>query len=217
MAWGKPVLLIFFLALLAYGLWFAEIHFFIGWDGMEWLPYSHYSVFGIAALVVAAYLAPFWMLRSASMSRLAKAGIELYFVVLAAYFLEKLILLTLFTQFYGFLDQDWLLLLQVLVLAMTVLSFYFITQRWLEPLRWQQLLVFAAAIILPYPLSLLSLRFLFHFGAGFGFTESFKIGYPFFWIVLLLGIAGIIATQNFKKPIQQTLQEDILDDLGEED
>lgn len=217
MAWVKPILFIFLLALLAYGLWVAEIHYIIGWEGAEWLSYSHYSVFGIAALLVVSYLLPFWFLPSTSFNRLAKAGVELYFLVLAAYFLEKLILLTLFTQFYGFLDRDWLLMLQILVFAMTTLSFYFITQRWLKPLHWQQMLVFGAALLLPYPLSLLSLRFLFNFNNGYEFTDAFKMGYPFFWIVLLMGIAGIIATHNFKKSILPTSQEDILDDLGEED
>lgn len=217
MAWGKPFLFIFLFALAAYALWFAEINYFIGWEGTEWLSYSHYSVFVIAALVVVAYLLPLRLLMNKPLNRLAKAGTELYFVVLAAYFLEKLILLTLFTQFYGFLDRDWLLVLQVLVVAMTATSFYFITQRWLEPLRWQQVLVFTGALLLPYPLSLLSLRFLFNYGEGSGVTAAFKMGYPFFWVVLLMGIAGIIATQNFKKTLIPPSQEDILDDLPEEE
>lgn len=203
------------LALLAYALWFVEINYFIGWEGMEWLTPTHYSVFGIAALVVVAYLLPLRLLSKKPLNALAKAGIELYFVALAAYFLEKLVLLTLYTQFYGFLNPDWLLVLQVLVLVMTVLSFHFVTQRWLQPLRWQQTLVFGAAMLLPYPLSLLSARYLFHFNQG-GILDAIKIGYPFFWITLLMGIAGLIATQNFTKALAPVAQEDILDDLPEE-
>lgn len=217
MAWGKPLFGILVLALLAYALWFAEIHYFIGWEGTEWLSYTHYSIFGIAAMVVISYLLPLRLLSNKPWSLLAKAGTELYFVVLAAYFLEKLVLLTLYTQFYGFLNRDWLLVLQVLVIAMTVLSFYFITQRWLQALRWQQTLIFGAAMLLSYPLSLLSVRYLFNFSKDRIFLDAIKMGYPFFWITLLMGIAGLIATKNFNKSPAPPTQEDILDDIREED
>lgn len=216
MAWGKPFLLVLLLALLAYVLWFLEIHYAVGWEGSAWLSYSHYSVFVIAALVVLAYLLPIRLMLHQPLSRLAKAATELYFVALAAYFLEKLILITLFTQFYGFLDRNWLLLLQVLVIAMTVMSFYFITQRWLERLRWEQIVVFAIAMLLPYPLSLYSVQYLFNFSESEGFTDAIKMGYPFFWITLLMGIAGILATRHFKKATPPLPKEDILDDLPEE-
>lgn len=217
MAWGKPLLGILGLALLAYALWLVEINYLIGWEGTEWLAHTHYSVFVIAALVVLAYLLPLRLLAHKPLVVLAKAGIELYFVTLAAYLLEKLVLLTLYTQFYGFLNRDWLLILQVLVLAMTVLSFYFVTQRWLQSLRWQQTLVFGAAMLLPYPLSVLSARLLFNFSKNPAFLDAIKWGYPFFWITLLMGIAGLIATKNFTKKVAFPVQEDILDDLPDEE
>jgi len=217
MAWIKPFLFILVLALLAFAGWFVEINYFIGWEGAEWLSYNHYSVFGIAALVVIAYLLPLYLIARKPMQRLWKAGVELYFVVLAAYFLEKLVLITLYTQFYGFLNPDWLLVMQVLVLVMTVMSFHFVTQRWLESLRWQQTLVFGAAMLLPYPLSLLSVQYLFNFSNDTLLMDAVKMGYPFFWITLLMGIAGLIATQNFTKTLAPPTQEDILDDLPEEE
>ncbi|MFN7115154.1 MAG: hypothetical protein ACK4TA_00045 [Saprospiraceae bacterium] len=217
MAWGKPFLYSLLLALLGYALWFIELHYWIGGADFEWLSYAQYSIFVIAALVVLAYLLPLRLLADKPLNHLAKAGVELYFVVLAAYFLEKLILLTLFTQFYGFLDRDWLLVLQVLVLVMTSMSFYFITQRWLKPLRWQQTLVFLLALLLPYPLSLLTLRLLANPSGEFSFLEATRQGYPFFWIILLMGIAGIFAIQHFKKGVVTATSEDILDDLGDEE
>jgi hypothetical protein len=216
MAWWKPLIFSLLLALLAYSLWWLELTYRIGWEADGWLSYTPYSVFGIAALLVVAYLLPIGMALQTAQGSLLQAGIELYFVTLAAYFLERLILITQYTQFYGFFSKDGLLIVQIVVLAMTAWSFYLITQRWIQPLRWQQSLVLGAAMTLPYPLSLLFIQPLFNFSDQNSFSDAVKMGYPFFWIVLLMGVAGLFTTKFLHKTHTPAGLEDILDDLPEE-
>jgi hypothetical protein len=144
--------------------------------------------------------------------RLLAAGTELYFVILAAFLLEKAILLMQYTQFYGFFNEDWLLLIQVLVLVMTSFSFYFITQRWLQSLSLQQVWTIVLGLLLPVPLSIITIHIIPGFGNGRWLADALKMGYPFFWTVLLMGIAGMMSTRFIKNAEPKPTQDDILDD-----
>lgn len=210
--WVTPLLISIGLAGLALAVWLGEITLRLSWEGFQWLLAFHYSVFVIAALVVIAYLVPFYLLSRFSTQRLLAAATELYFVVLASYFLEKAVLLTLYSQLYGFFNKDWLLLIQVLVLVLTSFSFYFITQRWLQSLRSQQVLVIGLGFLLPVPLSIFTIYIIPGFSTGRWLADALKMGYPFFWTVLLMGIVGIISTRFIKNVEPKPTQDDILDD-----
>lgn len=216
-AWGKSLFFILGLAIFALLIWLLEVTVFIGWAELDWLFQFHYSIFFIGALTIGAYLLPFYNTGRFPTQRLFSAGLELYFAILAAYFLEKALLLTLYNGFYGlFNNQNWLFVMQGITLVITALSFYLVTQRWLTPLRWQQALVVGGCILLPIPLSLLTLQFLPSFDGNHTFIDAVKMGYPFFWIVIMMGLAGIWGLQ-LVKPVEPTItQDDILDDFSNE-
>lgn len=200
------------LAGLALALWLGEITLRLRWEGLQWLSAFHYSIFLIAAFVIITYLLPFYFLMRFPIQRLLAAGTELYFVILAAFLLEKAILLMQYTQFYGFFNEDWLLLIQVLVLVMTSFSFYFITQRWLQSLSLQQVWTIVLGLLLPVPLSIITIHIIPGFGNGRWLADALKMGYPFFWTVLLMGIAGMMSTRFIKNAEPKPTQDDILDD-----
>lgn len=210
--WVKPFLISIGLAVLALVLWLVEMTQRIGWDGSEWLSAFHYSILIIAVFAIAAYLLPFYWLFRFPFQRILAAGTELYFVFLAAYFLEKAVLLTLFSRFYLFSSPYLTWSIQPLVLILTALSFFFVTQRWLQPLRWQHPVLVGSGIFLSLILSLITVKFIPAFNGHMELWDAVKMGYPFFWIVLLMGIVGIVSTHLLKETQPPLPQDNILDD-----
>lgn len=205
------------LALLANALWLSEIFLVHGWEGIHWAFPVHYSVFVIALLAVIAYLLPFRFIRSAPYSQLIRSTAEIYPVTLIAFFLSKTIFFSLYSGFYGYLSAYPFRLLLVLLVLLVSFSIHFVTRRNLHRIRWGHGFFVAAGILSVVPLSILTVRFLPGFGEGSTFVDAIKMGYPYFWIVGMMGLLGM-RTALWGSPQERVFSKsNILDDLTEED
>ncbi|MDX1940833.1 MAG: hypothetical protein SFU99_09805 [Saprospiraceae bacterium] len=202
---------------LSNALWLAEIKLIVGWEGLGWLSYIHYSVFIIALFSVLSYVMPFYFIRDISRRQFWQATLEMYPATLVAFFLAKTILFSIYTQFYGYLNSNSLLALLLVVVLLIAFSIHFITKKTLHRVRWGHGLFIALGMVTVVPLSILSVELFPGFGNGSGFVDAVKMGYSFFWITVMMGLLGM-RTAMWKPESEATItQDDILDDLSEED
>ncbi len=215
--WLLLLFLILLLALSANALWLSEIFLVRGGGGIDWAFPTHYSVFVIALLAVIAYLLPFRFIRSAAYSQLIRSAAEIYPVTLIAFFLSKTIFFSLYSGFYGYLSPNLFRLLLVLLVLLVSFSIHFVTRRNLHRIRWGHGFFVAAGIITVVPLSILTVRFFSGFGEGRTFVDAIKMGYPYFWIVGMMGLLGTRTALWGVVQEQAFFKSDILDDLTEDD
>ncbi len=213
MKWLPTLLLIMLLAVLSNALWLLEVLFVSGWEGIAWLSLRlHYGALAAALCAVFAYLLPFRTLRNAAWANLGIAALEIYPAALIAFFLAKTLLFSLYTRFYGYLNSNLLLLLLGLVVLLISFSIHFVTKGQLHRVRWGHGFFVAAGIVTVVPLSMLSVQMLPGFGTGITFVDAVKMGYPFFWIVVMMGLLGIRTASWQPESEVEIVENDILDD-----
>ncbi|MBK7871281.1 MAG: hypothetical protein IPJ74_11690 [Saprospiraceae bacterium] len=141
----------------------------------------------------------------------------MYPATLVAFFLAKTILFSIYTQLYGYLNGNALLALLLVVVLLIAFSIHFVTKKTLHRVRWGHGFFIALGIVTVVPLSILTVRLLPGFGEHKSFVDAVKMGYPFFWITVMMGLLGM-RTAMWKPESDVTVtQEDILDDFSEED
>ncbi|HMO37785.1 MAG TPA: hypothetical protein PKC76_08425 [Saprospiraceae bacterium] len=205
------------LALSANVLWLLELANTGSSDDGEWISQLHYSVFVIALLAVMAYVLPFRWLHRIPWMPVGQAILEIYPATLVAFFLSKTILFSIYTRLYGYLNGNLLLALLVLVVLLISFSIHFVTKKNLRPVRWGHVFFVATGIISTVPFSILTARFLPEFSGGSTFVDAVRMGYPYGWIVLMMGLLGTRTALWEPASEEPETQDHILDDLPEED
>lgn len=204
------------LALVANALWLGEIFWIVGWEGFSWISHLHYSVFVIALLAVVAYVLPFRMLHRTPWIYVGQAILEIYPATLIAFFLAKTLLFSIHTQFFGYLNYSAMVALLIVVVLLISFSIHLVTSKLLRRVRFTQGIYVAVGIMLALPLSFATIRIFPAWATSHSFVDAVKMGYPFFWIVLLMGFLGIRSAIWTAKP-DHIHQEDILDDFSNQD
>jgi len=174
-------------AFAAWGLWLAEVLLIKGWGGLAWLSGFNWSALPICVLivVVTGHIVNAHA-RWAEKMKFIGAG---FVVTLVAFAITRW---TCFQLFWGGLpdttDRRPFVILIATWLGMSV-ALSLLASRWLAPLhRWTGILV-ALGLALAMPLSFLTIKV---FPAVNGSTDqihAIKMGYPVFWIALLLPLA----------------------------
>lgn len=181
---------------------------------LEWLGMIQYSVFLIAALAVLAYLHPFFRWAGIPAKSIWWAGVELYATLVTAILVSRLILFSLFTHFYGWLNAYSLIGLLLFLAGLTAYSFYSITVRRLQGPRLLFVLLLALGLVLILPLSWLSLKLLAWpaFEGPANLWNAFSLGYPFFWLSVVFGGLSWLSIHHLKPGPADHINAEILDD-----
>lgn len=210
------VLAVIGLALAAITLWLTELIWRTGWDEFSWLWEAQTSIFGIIAIVVAAYLLPIGILGGVSWKRLWLPGLELYFVGIIAFFLTKSMVYSLFLPFPMFDLPPYMLWLIMAALVVTsATSFYYLTRNYLYPVKIAFIPVMIGADLLAAALSIL-MAYLFSDPESLEqlLMTTVRAGLPFFFITLLLGSFSIVSIKKLSLTKEKGIQQDeILDDM----
>lgn len=181
---------------------------------LEWLGMVQYSVFVIAALAILAYLHPFFRWATIPAKSIWWAGVELYATLVTALLVSRLILFSLFTHFYGWLNAYSLMGLLLFLAGLTAYSFYSITVRRLQGPRFIFILMMTLGLVLTLPLSWLSFKLLAWPAVeeGEDLWNAFKVGYPFFWLSAIFGGLSWLSVHRWQPGLAGHINAEILDD-----
>lgn len=203
------------LALASITLWLTELVVQDGWVGSRWLWSSQYAIFGIDLFATLAYLIPIRLLKDISWKKLWMPGLQLYFVGLITFFLSKSIIYSIFSPF-GLLEFQpgmlWLML--VVLLITTASSLYYLTRNYLYPVKTAFTPLLIGVVLLTGLLSIATgYLFLSDSFSLFSLSEAVKLGIPFFYFTLLLGLFSIFCIRKLPLLSEPERQEEILDDV----
>ncbi|MCB0633278.1 MAG: hypothetical protein KDD15_26260 [Lewinella sp.] len=203
------------LALASITLWLTELIVQNSWIDSSWLWSSQYAVFGIDLFASLAYLIPIHQLKDISWQRLWMPGLQLYFIGLITFFLGKSIIYSIFSPF-GILELDprllWLMLATLIIT--TASSVYYLTRNYLYPVKGAFIPLLVGVQVLVVVLSAAT-SYLFLSGglSAQNLVESVRVGIPFFYFTLLLGLFSIFCIRKLPLIAEQEHQEEILDDV----
>ena len=167
-------------------LWLAEIIHLVGWIGIEWIVKDLKSVYIITLLAVLSYILPILILSNVKPRNVIISILLLYLFSLLGYFATK----EIFRQLFDKIGYDthvlyvWLLIFEVTLIAAI---FYYVKQYFLLKSERFHLMTIVAVFISIIPASLISIEWIKGFASTESFVDSVKMGYPVFWLNVLLG------------------------------
>lgn len=186
------------LSLLGVGLWLYEMMEIQSWYSLAWLYNQLYSPVVVISITVASFLTGIIISKNfAGTKRLGIGFILLYLVSGLSYWVGKN-----FCYFiYRFMAPPGILLSTIVFFVIAVFLFlgfmyWLILHQTVRANKKQNILLIAFLSFLCVPLSLLTVYFFKGLGSGSEWIDAVKMGYPIFWITLLLGIAGIVIAQQ---------------------
>jgi hypothetical protein len=167
-------------------LWLTEIIYRVGWNGIEWIVTDLKSVYLLTLLAVLSYVLPMIFLSKVKVRNTIISLTLLYLFSLLGYFATKWI----FRQLFDKIGDDthvlyvWLLIFDVTVIAAI---FYYTKQYFLLKSERFHLMTIVAVFISIVPASLISIEWVKGFASTESFVDAVKMGYPVFWLNILLG------------------------------
>jgi hypothetical protein len=189
----KQLFFIFFFSLTAIALWLGEILFIKGWHGLSWLHGSLYSPYLSTLFVVAAFLTPFVADNSLTKKNAGIAFCLLYLISIIFYWLGRIVACFPYMYLFWTTAQYYLMnFLGLLLFPLFAICYWFITQKFIRKTKKIHILYLTLFSLAVLPLSMMSIWICPGFGAGDGEIDAVKMGYPVFWMAMMVGLAGLL-------------------------
>lgn len=191
---------ILLLAILAQALWLYEIVVRIGWANLAWLRKDLISPLGVCFCAATAYLLPFVVKYKQIDGKVILTWLSFICVNIAVFYIGEAVLKNLFSPLIALLSFGKSLKMRFFgLLAVSIFAFgyYIITHKLIFNVRKQQLALFPLSVFLMFVLGSISVFLIPGFGNGESIVDAVKMGYPQFWICLLLGVTGILTVIYF--------------------
>lgn len=203
---------IFLLAILGWVFWLYEIVAKIGWASLDWLNQDLFSPYLICLLVSVAYIHPFWVRYKNIDGKLILTTLTLFVLNVSVFLLGDVVLRTIFSRlsflqsgFYKFNTSMGLILL-------FGLGYFFITDKLIFKIKTKYALLFLACPLLMFVLGTFTNFFIRGFATSWGVIDSIKMGFPQFWICVLMGLLGIYISSTYDENTEGVVvDENILD------
>lgn len=193
----KKAIIIFLIVALAaagFSLWLYEILTVKGWSDLAWLGGTLYSPYIITLLVVIAYLVPFLMNRKLKPGWLLLSVVLLYAVSFSCYKAGEWLSYIPYSRWGFRWDIPSVIILTAFTLGVFLflgLSYWFVTNYFITRNSKKNIFLISMLAILPIPLSFLMVHiYSFDYQEDTGWIDAVKMGYPMFWITVVMGISG---------------------------
>ena len=189
----NSIAIIIMAAIFNISFWLFEIVVIKKWASLNWLKPPLYAPYVIALLTTIAYLTPIQLHYRASRFNWLKSVGGLYFFSLAAFYAGKQLCYALYSRYWIITKIDLAIGCIAIGLLFTGLAVacYFSSRQLKRSISYKPIFANATLFFCVIPLSLLSVKLIPGYGAGSGWIDAVKMGYPAFWITILLGVAAL--------------------------
>ncbi len=198
---------IFLLAVLAEALWLYEIVVRVGWVGIEWLKQELYSVLGISICAATTYVLPFIVKYKLINGKVILTWLTFICLNIAVFYFGETVLRKLFSPLIALLSFGESLkirLFGLFAVGIFAFGYYQITDKLILKVRKQQVILFLLAVVLMFVLGNMTVFVIRGFGQGSSLVDAVKMGYPQFWICILLGLSSILTIMYFSEEEVET-------------
>jgi len=178
-----------FLGMASLAIWLTEIRYFVGWNGIEWIRTDLKSVYIATLLAVCSYILPVVIISKPKWPNAILSIILLYIFSLFSYFISKWIFKQLYIKM-G--DETHVMYVWYLIFVVTIVAvfFYYVKQFLLFKSEIFHIMTIIAVFISIIPASLISIEWVKGFAVIESFVEAVKMGYPIFWLNVLMGFVS---------------------------
>jgi hypothetical protein len=195
----QSFLIIFSLAITSVAIWLFEMTKIIGWSSFDWLEADLISPYVICCLAAVCFLTPTVLKYRKIDGKIILTFLTLTMINIATFFLAEIVLKGVFNKLSFFSENTSIYALGIVTFIGFALGYYFVTHYLIVNMPRLYVFVFASSEVLMFVLAMVTA----YFGRGFGgqgyFSDVIKMGYPQFWICILLGLSGIfILDKNLK-------------------
>ena len=189
------------LSFVTFALWLFEILFSKGWYSLQWLSGTLYSPYLTTFIVVLAFLMPFMVSKQVAGKKLLLSAGILYTVSIFCYEAGKQLCYSLYCRFCFWSLKDIILLFSVALVLFVLIGFvfWFVAHKFIKRSKKINIVYMCLLALAVIPLSLFTIRVNKGMGHGVDWVDTVKMGYPVFWITLLMGVSGILMAKQ--KPI----------------
>jgi MFS family permease len=203
---------IFLLAILSWVFWLYEIVAKIGWASLDWLNQDLFSPYLICLLVSVAYIHPFWVRYRNIDGKLILTTLTLFILNISVFLLSDVVLRTIFSRL-GFLQSSsYKFNTSMGLILLFGLGYFFITDKLIFKIKTKYALLFLACPFLMFVLGTFTNFFIRGFATSWGVIDSIKMGFPQFWICVLMGFLGIYISSSYDDNTEGVVvDENILD------
>lgn len=189
-------------AVVCWAAWIIEIKFVVGWEGIQWLLAELISPYLVCFLVALCYMIPFGIEYGKIDPKILLTFLSLFTLNVTTYLLAEVTFKTLYTPSVTNISKTELGFLRFVHLAITVLfplGYYFITHQLIMKISQKAIAVFMLCEALMFVLGVIT-NFIFKgYANTYGLIDSIKMGYPQFWICILMGLAGIYIVERYSE------------------
>ncbi|MCP4437335.1 MAG: hypothetical protein GY810_00010 [Aureispira sp.] len=186
-----------FLGSLSLLIWLYEINSIIGWNSLEWLNQELYSIYIITLLVVISYLLPIAKISQVGMARVLVCGLTMYGAAIGGFILARGVFYDLYNKIPESINHYAWSIWKLFAIVLLVAIVFFLLKQWLlDATDRFHILTLIVALIAVVPMSLITVEYIPGFGVEDHFVDAVKMGYPVFWINVLLGITSFFMSRK---------------------
>lgn len=201
MSLGKIALSLFIvviLSLLGNAFWLFEMNTILDWHSMGWLYVHLKTPYIITLLTVLAFVIPIHIAKPGiTPLKSVTAVVALYISSSFIYYMGKSVCYSVYSVLAPLSFVIGFIILATLVIfSLLGFIYWFTTNRLLLPNKKKNILLLAVISLLAIPAAWATVYILPGFGYGNDWVDAVKMGYPVFWITLLLGIGSIIISRK---------------------
>jgi hypothetical protein len=190
------------LAILAEAMWLYEMQVRLDWASLTWLRKDLFSPMGIAFCAALAYLLPFLVKYREVNGKVVLTLLTFVCLNIAVFYFGEAVLKSLFSrmiQLLSFGQSLKMRLFGLIAVGLFAFGYFQITDKLILPVRKQQLILFILSAFFMFILGNITVFFIHGFGNGDKLVDAVKMGYPQFWICILMGLSGIFTLVYFTK------------------
>jgi hypothetical protein len=188
----QSLLIIVSLAVLSLVAWLIEMTKVIGWSSLNWLQADLLSPYLICCLAAVCFMTPIVFKYQKIDSKIILTGLSLALTNVIAFFLADTFLKGIFNHLGFFGESGSFYVLGTVIFIGFALSYYFITHYLIVNMPKFFISIFAISEIMMFVLAKITAYFIRGFGNDHHIVDAIKMGYPQFWICVLLGLCGIL-------------------------
>jgi hypothetical protein len=187
----QSLLIILSLAVTSIAIWLFEMTKVVGWSSLDWLQADLISPYFICGLAAVCFMTPIVLKYRKIDSKIVLTFLSLSLVNIIAFFLAETFLKGVFNRITFFGEGSSYYFLGIATFIGFAASYYFITHYLIVNMPRLFVLLFATSEILMFVLAMITAYFIRGFGNSGYIADAVKMGYPQFWICILLGLCGV--------------------------
>ena len=169
----------------------------VGWSSLDWLQADLISPYVICCLAAVCFMTPIVLKYQKIDSKIILTFLSLSLVNIIAFFLAEIFLKSIFNRMSFFGEGNGFYFLGIVTFIGFAASYYLITHYLIVNMPKLFVLLFATSEVFMFVLAMITAYFIRGFGKSSYIADAVKMGYPQFWICILLGLCGVfILTKN---------------------